>query len=196
MICGRIAAGRRRWNGPTESAHRVTLCPGPIRSEGTRTPSGAPISSQAGRPPARISSPRSPPERPPIRPPAAPIRPTIRPAAWLDFRQNSDHPSRGGQKIGVKKSAACDYCINGMSLLLGMPLLSQHAAYVACGICARAETSRAFRFSARMWSLRGASPTQKQATCRASYKRSVQCSMIALLSTYKACCLLWRYDSP
>lgn len=157
---------RRRWNGPTESAHRVTLCPGPIRSEGTRTPSGASISTESRTAPAQ--------DQPPERPPAAPIRPMIRPAAWLDFCQNSDHPSRSGQKIGVKKSPACDYCINGMSLLLGMPLLLRHAACVSCGICARAEVNRAFRFSSRMWSLRGAAPTQKQATCGASYKRSVQ----------------------
>ena len=178
MICGRNAAGRRRWNGPTESAHRVTLCPVPIRSTaratpaqirsaGTRTPSGPPISSPKRTNRARISSPRSPPERPPNRPPAALDPPTIHPAAWLDFCQNSDHPSRGGQKIGVKKSSACDYCINGMSLLLGMPLLYRNGATHGMSLLWR--HIRAYERNSPkrlMPSLRGAAPTQKTSNMR------------------------------
>ena len=115
MICGRIssraaAVGTVRQNPRTVSPSAR----GPRSDQKERAP-----------PPGLRSAPQEdeprPDQLPQITPeptPGGPDPPTIRPAAWLDFCQNSDHPSRGGQNIGVKKSPACDYCINGMSLLL------------------------------------------------------------------------------
>lgn len=146
MICGRNAAGRRRWNGPTKSAHRAALCPVSIRSERTRTPSGPPISTESRTAPVRISSPRSPPEQPPNRPPAAP---------------DSITPPEAVKKSGSKNprhvtivSMACHYC-SAYHYCHGMRHM-WHAAIAP-------EPRRAvhFAFLARMWSLRGAAPTQK-----------------------------------
>lgn len=171
MICGRNAAGRRRWNGPTESAHRVTLCPVPIRSTaratpaqirsaGTRTPSGPPISSPKRTNRARISSPRSPPERPPNRPPAAP---------------DSITPPEAVKKSGSKNprhvtivSMACHYC-------LACHYCTETERHTACHYCGgiyahMSETAR----NASCHLCAEPRRHKKQATCGASYKRSVQ----------------------
>ena len=115
MICGRTssraaAVGTVRQNPRTVSPS--------ARARSDQKERAPPPGLRSAPPGGRTAPGSAPPGRPPNRPPAAPDPPTIRPAAWLDFCQNSDHPSRGGQKIGVKKSPACDYCINGMSLLL------------------------------------------------------------------------------
>lgn len=115
---------------------------------------------QEGEPCPGSAPPRSPPERPPNRPPAAPDSVTPPEAIKKSGSKNPRHVTI--VSMACHYCSACHYC-HGM----------RHVT--ACGYCARAEASRAFRFLARMWSLRGAAPTQKkQATCGASYKRSVQ----------------------
>ncbi len=87
-------------------------------------------------------------------------------------------------------SMACHYCS-------ACHYCTETERHAACGYCMRHMRADERNSPNRLMpSLRGAAPTQKQATCGASYKRSVQCSVIALLSTCKAYCLLWRYDSP
>ena len=126
--------------------------------------------------------PQSDPRTDPRRPPAAPDSVTPPEAVKKSGSKNPRHVTI--VSMACHYCSACHYC-HGM----------RHMWHAAIAPPSRDEPCISL-FLARMWSLRGAAPTQKQATCRASYKRSIQCSVIALLSTCKACCLLWRYDSP
>ena len=162
--------GRRRWKSSEQVAHRVTLCPVSIRSAGTRTPSGAPISSpkrtkrgrtaprsarKVGRPRPKISTP----ERPPDTPPAAPDSITPPEAVKKSGSKNPRHVTIVSHVIIV---TACHYCTE----------TERHTACHYCGgiYAHMSETARnaSCHFCAEP-------PTQKkQATCGASYKRSVQ----------------------
>lgn len=154
---------------------------GPNRSEGTRTPPGLRSARKAGRP--RPGS--APPDHPQSDPEPTPAAP------------DSITPPEAAQKSGSKNprhvtivSMACHYCS-------ACHYCTEAERHAACGYCMRHIRANERNSPKRlMSSLRGAAPKQKQATCEASYKRSVQYSVIALLSTCKACCLLWRYDSP
>ena len=123
-----------------------------------------------------------PPERPPNQPPTAPDPLTPPEAVKKSGSKNPRHVTI--VSMACHYCSACHYC-------------TEAERHTACGYCMRHLRAKERNSPKRLMpSLRGAAPTQKQATCGASYKRSVQCSVIALLSTCKACCLLWRYDSP
>ena len=131
--------GRRRWNGPTESAHRVTLCPDPNRSEGTRTPSGAPISSpkRTNRAPISTESRTAPTQdQPPERPPNRPRRPLIRSPLP---RRSKNRGEKNPRHVTIV-SMACHYCL-ACHYCHGMRHV-WHVA-IACGIYAHmSETAR------------------------------------------------------